>query len=128
MSNLFDGTSVKVLTGADFDNVEPWNLQDKKCAFVLFFADWCGHCRDFKPEYSNFADAAQFIRVYAVDSDANETLMNKLQNPDSPVQVQGFPTVWMYSHGKPLKQYEGKRSWQELLKTATKLCKAECDC
>lgn len=128
MADWFNDTSVKLLTGADFDNKEPWKILDKRCTFVLFFADWCGHCNDLKPEYIKFADIAQFVRVHAVDSDAEATLLDKLKNKKSPVQIDGFPMVWIYNDGAPYKEYDGPRTWQGLLNEAMKVCDAGCKC
>lgn len=128
MADWFDGTLVKLLSGADFDDREPWKMRDKRCGFVLFFADWCGHCQNLKPEYIKFADIAQFMRVYAIDTEKEENLMEKLSNKASPVQIQGFPTVWIYSDGKPLKEYNGARTWQGLLKEAKDVCNEHCTC
>jgi len=126
MAEWFDGTLVKLLTGADFQDKEPWKLKSKRCAFVLFFADWCGHCKDFKPEYIKFADIAQFMRVHAVDTQAEATLMDRLD--DSPVDISGFPTVWIYRNGEPYEEYNGPRTWQGLLKRAQEICNEGCNC
>lgn len=129
MAGSYKDSSVKLLTGADFQDRQPWKLRDSRCAFVLFFAEWCGHCQNFKPEYIKFADVAQFIRVYAVDTGDESTLLKKLSdNKLSPVKITGFPTVWIYSHGKPLKEYDGPRSWQALLSEAKKVCHENCGC
>ena len=126
MVDWFENTSVKLINGSYFEDEKPWLLRDKRCAFILFFADWCGHCKNLKPEYIKFADVTQFMRVYAVDSDANNTLLEKLR--DSPVKIQGFPTIWIYHNGEPYKEYDGKRTWQELLKTAKQVCNEKCEC
>ena len=128
MVDWFNGTLVKLLTGADFDNKKPWNMRNKRCAFVLFFADWCGHCQDLKPEYIRFADVAQFIKVHAIDTESEKTLMEKLQQKKSPVQIKGFPTVWIYSNGEPYKEYDGPRTYQGLLKEAMQMCDTVCKC
>ena len=128
MTNWFDGTLVKLLNGAHFQDKEPWKLKDDRCAFILFFADWCGHCKDLKPEYINFADIAQFIRVYAVDTDCETTLMERLSDENSPVQIEAFPTVWIYRNGEPYKEYDGPRTWQGLLKEAKIACNENCTC
>lgn len=126
MAEWFDDTLVKMLSGAQFHDKEPWRLKNNRCAFVLFFADWCGHCKDFKPEYIKFADIAQFIRVYAIDTQAETTLMERLDN--SPVKIEGFPTVWIYCNGDPYEEYNGPRTWQGLLKKAKDVCNEECKC
>lgn len=126
MAEWFDGTLVKLLSGADFRDDEPWKLKKDRCAFILFFAEWCGHCQDFKPEFIKFADIAQFIKVYAVDTEVEKSLMEKLDS--SPVKIEGFPTVWIYKQGEPFEEYDGKRTWQALLSKAKDVCDEQCDC
>jgi len=128
MAEWFDGTLVKLLKGVDFKDKEPWKLKDKRCAFVLFFADWCGHCKDFKPEYIKFADICQFIKVHAVDTQAEATLMERLDNDKSEIKISGFPTVWIFTNGNPYEEYSGERTWQALLKKAKDVCNEECGC
>ncbi len=128
MAEWFDNTLVKLLVGAHFQDKEPWNMKDKRCAFVLFFADWCGHCRDLKPEYIKFADVAQFMRVHAIDTEAESSLMERLHDDKSPVQIKGFPTIWIYHDGKPYKEYNGPRTWQAMLSAAKQVCNEGCKC
>ena len=128
MTDWFENTLVKPLTGADFEDKESWKLRDKRCAFILFFADWCGHCKNFKPEYISFADVAQFIRIHAIDADSEKTLMTKINDENSPMSIEGFPTVWIYKNGEPYREYNGKRTWQALLSEAKKVCDEGCTC
>jgi thiol-disulfide isomerase/thioredoxin len=125
---MFNRTSVKLLKGSDFHNEKPWELKNKRCAFVLFYADWCGHCNSFKDTYINFANVAQFIKVYAVNSDTEENLMKKLSHSKSPVKIEGFPTIWLYKNGKPFKEYRGQRTFKSLNDEAKKLCNENCNC
>jgi thiol-disulfide isomerase/thioredoxin len=128
MAEWFDDTLVKLLTGAHFEDKEPWKLKDNRCAFIFFFADWCGHCKNFKPEYIKFADMAQFIRVHAVDSQTETTLMERLNDENSPLKIKGYPTVWIYRSGEPYEEYNGPRTSQGLLKRAMELCDEGCNC
>jgi len=128
MSEWFNDTSVKMLTGADFDDKEPWKLKSKRCGFVLFFADWCGHCQNFKPEYIKFGDTAQFLRTCAVDSEKESSFMNKLKNSNSPFKIQGFPTVWIYKDGLPIEEYNGERSVKAMIKKGMEVCGTDCRC
>nr|QBK87230.1 MAG: thioredoxin [Marseillevirus LCMAC201] len=127
MAKWFDGTLVKLLTGAHFQDQEPWNLKNKRCAFILFFADWCGHCRDLKPEYIKFADTALFMRVHAIDTESESSLMKRFDDK-SPIQIEGFPTIYIYRDGKPYKEYKGPRTWQGMLAEAKKVCSEGCKC
>jgi thiol-disulfide isomerase/thioredoxin len=128
MTDWFDKTNVKMLNGADFENDEPWKLKDKRCAVILFFADWCGHCKNLKPDYVKFADEAQFVRVHAVDTDKESELMARLSKK-GPVKVTGFPTIWLYKEGEPMKKaYDGPRTSEGLMKAAKKVCNEKCTC
>jgi thiol-disulfide isomerase/thioredoxin len=128
MDEWFKNTSVKVLNGSDFDDKKPWNSTDKKCMFVGFFADWCGHCRNLKPEYIKFADMAQFIKVAAIDSDSQKALLTRMQQQSSPLKIRGFPTIWIYAKGKPLEEYKGDRTVKAMLTKALDVCNESCDC
>lgn len=121
MTNWFSKSSVKLLSGADFSNKEPWKLNDKHCSVVLFFAEWCGHCQNIKQEYIKFADIAQFTHVYALDSERNYSLMESIKN--SPLKIEGFPTIIFYKNGVPVKTYNGDRTWQDMVNTAMQICK-----
>lgn len=127
-TGIFAKSSVKHLTGADFENVEPWILKDKKCSFVLFYADWCGHCQNLKPDYVKFSDIAQFIKVYAVNSDTCNNLLQRISDSKSPLDIKGYPTIWIYSNGIPIEEYTEDKSWQKLLAKAKKVCHEKCDC
>ena len=126
MTEWFMNSSVKLLTGADFNNDTPWILNDKRCAFVLFFADWCGHCQNFKPEYEKFADIAQFMHVYAINSENESNLMSRLEK--TKLSIEGFPSLWIFKDGEPIEEYKGARTWQALLKKAKHLCNEKCNC
>lgn len=110
---------LKELTGADFDNDNPVNLKENQCAFVLFYADWCEHCQNFKPEYIKFADTAQFLLVGAVNYDENKEFVDRLN-------LDGFPTVRIYQCGKYILNYEGERTSRDLIKSAMEVCDERC--
>jgi len=107
------------LTGADFDDANPVNLKERRCAFVLYYADWCGHCQNFKPEYNKFADTAQFLTEGGVNYDQHQEFVDRLK-------LGGFPTVRMYHCGKYVGDYDGPRTSKDLLAKATKMCNEKC--
>lgn len=123
---MFTGTNVKILTSSDFQE-DGVNLKSKRCTFVLYYADWCGHCQITKPEWIKFADTAQFIHVAAVDSDAQENLLAKM-NKNGKIKFKGFPTIIMYCDGKPIEEFNDKRTAAILLKSAMKICTKQCNC
>lgn len=133
MANLFDKDKlVRLLGAADFQDEEPSKLKSKRCHAVLFFANWCGHCRDLKPIYSDFADTALFIKVAAVDTDANANLMKNINKSAKigreKAEIRGFPTIWFYKAGEPVLEYQGDRNTQSLVATARQICNEKCKC
>jgi thiol-disulfide isomerase/thioredoxin len=70
---------------------------------VLYYAEWCGHCKAMKPEWQkavesmttkNQAKQIQNINIADVISDQIPQLTHK---PD----IKGFPTINIYVNGKP---------------------------
>lgn len=121
---MFENTNVREITGADF--TDDCKLKDDKCTFVLFFADWCGHCQNFKPTYINFANIITFMKVCAVNVDNNKELINKMSKTNFPVK--GFPTLLIFKNGKVIEEYRGDRSIKDLCLKATSICNCDCKC
>jgi thiol-disulfide isomerase/thioredoxin len=69
-----------------FDNQEP--------LFVMYFAEWCGHCKTTKPEFLKLGEKYKNIKVMLVDAEADENKeLVKSQN------ISGYPTIRYYKSG-----------------------------
>jgi thiol-disulfide isomerase/thioredoxin len=72
----------------------------------FFFADWCGHCKNFKPEWqklTNMSDlGVQFEEVDCTDSKNVPALATEYN-------VRGFPTLILVNGGNNA-TYEGERT------------------
>lgn len=107
--------------------------QDSRCVYdevrgsspnrvVLYYADWCGHCKAFKPEFDRAAETArkegldvEFVRVNADKQGGTPCLTYK--------GVSGFPTVLIERAGTspPYEVYGGERTAPALLEWARSL-------
>ena len=84
-------------------------------AFVVVYAEWCGHCKRFMPEYKqlmNKYDKINGVKLYALDSEAPEhkEVIQKMN-------VQGFPTIRFYPKGitENYVDYDGGRTAQAII-------------
>ena len=87
-------------------------LKDKKKACFIY-ADWCGHCKKFKPVWDEVASGVntdndqKMIKVdLGQQNSKSEELMNKYN-------VSGFPTVVLVDNTQShevLEVYEGERT------------------
>merc|ERR1719427_86991 len=86
---------------------------------VMFYAPWCGHCKNMKPAY---AEAAKIVnhddkidgKLVAVDCDANKALAKRYE-------VGGYPTIKYFRKGRDFLKYTGARdkdSFVDYIKTA----------
>ena len=123
--------NVVMLKNSDFDD----ELKLKKGGkfVILYFANWCGHCKNLKPDYQKLADNANGFTVAAVDSDNDEGLIKKIgsMDDDSEYDVRGFPTIVSYDGGKYFSTYgpsnDGKkfRSFEDMMEYANGIGSAE---
>ena len=75
---------------------------------VLFYADWCGHCKKIKPIWDDTATAinkedTKMIKVNCGDgTDKDQEIMKKYK-------IEGYPTIIKFVNGKP-NEYTGERN------------------
>lgn len=87
---------------------------DKK-TLVLFYADWCGHCKKFMPEWDNEVTpeiTPLGIQVVRVNVGGNTAEEEALKNE---YKVKGFPTIVYIKNGTPI-EYDGPRTKEEIKK------------
>ena len=76
---------------------------------VLFYADWCGHCKKIHPAWDEAAsqvntDGVKMAKVNCGDSDnsSHAAIAKKYK-------VDGYPTIHLLNNGKIESEYEGGR-------------------
>jgi len=98
------------LIGKTFEEVVYDSTKD---VLVEFYAPWCGHCKQFAPEYEKLAE---IVERHYKNRNLMIAKMDATEN-DSPVEISGFPTIYIFPAGKDTKpiQYEGDRDIDDLL-------------
>jgi thiol-disulfide isomerase/thioredoxin len=89
-----------------FDN----QMKDAKNGklFVMYYAEWCGHCKKTLPEFNKLMDNYKGkVRIIAIDSENtdNAELVKKQE-------IKGFPTIRYYPSGisEDYQEYNGERT------------------
>ena len=92
-----------------FDGAEP-----SKCAVLkLFYVDWCGHCKNFKPVFQGeLSDMVKRegvpCKLEAINCDENEAMAKKYN-------IQGFPTIIFEGKNNDIVEYQGDRSARSIV-------------
>jgi len=115
---------VTELTPKDFEGVATWKLKERKCAAVLFYADWCPHCKEIKGEWEKFGEIAAFFEVYAFNCAKYTSHTDKIRE-DMPGLIKSFPTIIFYSNGEAMEAYRGERTYDNFLKACMRVCQLE---
>lgn len=87
-----------------------------ECVVVLFYAEWCGHCKTFKPHYDKATQElngkkdknGDTLRLEMVDCDEHKDLAAKYD-------VSGYPTVKILKENS-VREYNGERTYEGLRK------------
>jgi thiol-disulfide isomerase/thioredoxin len=82
---------------------------------VLYYAEWCGHCKTMKPEWKkavdNVSNNKDTINVAEIES-------SHIGNLSEPPNVDGYPTIKMYNNGKEVAKFEDERISDKIEKFA----------
>ena len=108
------------LTPNDFDKNKTYKLTDKQCSVILFYCDWCPHCRNVKDTWEELGKLAGFMKVCSFNCEKYKGHIMKM-NEERPL-VKGYPTILFYRGGEPVKKFEGERTKQNLLKECMNMC------
>lgn len=87
-------------------------LKKKKHCLVLFYAPWCFHCKNAKPEYIKAAEVFRDdpkVEFAAVDCTKHSGIC-------SAYEVRGYPSIKYFSYLKTHKDYQGERKEEDFIK------------
>jgi len=100
--------------------------------FVLFYADWCSHCRDFHSTWNSLKEmidikGKKFIGDTGEQEEVKILKINCVDYPQvcTKEQIRAFPTLLLYSKSiiqkkrRPI-NYDGRRNMKSLLEFLTK--------
>lgn len=86
--------------------------------FIIFYAPWCGHCKNMKSDVSSIANGLHDNGLSDVFCAVNcEKHKEALQSKD--ITIDGFPTIHFVMDGD-VKPYEGRRDPKSLLEHISK--------
>ena len=89
------------------------NGSDSKPAFVMYYAEWCGHCKTTMPQFQklmqNYKGNVSIMPVNS-ESPENKDLIKSQE-------IKGFPTIRYYPSGMAgnYEEYTGERSYTDFV-------------
>jgi thiol-disulfide isomerase/thioredoxin len=95
-------------TREGFNNMSATTVESH--SFVMYYADWCGHCKTTKPEFAKLGSTktigGKSVKVSAINADENPELLNGRE-------IRGYPTIHLYDpKGQLVQEYSGQRTAQ----------------
>lgn len=85
---------------------------------ILYYANWCGHCQTFKPEWERLKT---MMPAHINTAEAESEIIPQM--PFQP-QIQGYPTMKLYSNNKDIGDYNGEHSSNAILNHLKKVMSA----
>ena len=89
----------------DVKGVEMFESGGSKPEFIMYYADWCPHCKNAKPGFMELMKDPEITEKVVVRMVNADTEQEEVKNAN----VDGFPTFILRTNGNP-KKYEGARS------------------
>ncbi|KAF7247940.1 Protein disulfide-isomerase A4 [Varanus komodoensis] len=106
-SEVKEENGVLVLNDENFDTF----VEGKDTVLLEFYAPWCGHCKQFAPEYEKIAKVLKEndppIPVAKIDATSASAVSGRFD-------VSGYPTIKILKKGQPV-DYEGSRTEAEIV-------------
>ena len=88
---------------------------DKK-TLLFFSADWCGHCKNFKPVWEELSSVENKKKANFINVNCSDNEDEKIQKIMSKYSVKGFPTLMIYdSSDKSMTEYNEDRTVDKIM-------------
>ncbi len=86
-------------------------------SFVLFYANWCGHCQTFMPTWEKFKTKINKKKYNIVEIESQNPFTNRIKG------LQGYPSLYYIQNDKVIEYNEGRdlKSLKEFFKKNKKL-------
>tara|TARA_Y100000589_G_scaffold330326_1_gene379624 strand:- start:2194 stop:2616 length:423 start_codon:yes stop_codon:yes gene_type:complete len=84
--------------------------QKQEAMFVLYYVDWCPHCKVVKPEWEKLENDTSIknIAITKVNCEKDEKAAEENN-------IEGFPTI-LFTHNNKVEAYEGGREYEDFKK------------
>ncbi|KAL1132792.1 hypothetical protein AAG570_010744, partial [Ranatra chinensis] len=106
-----DETSVDVVHLPDLSSIVKLLKRETKPIMIMFYAPWCGYCKQLKPDYSAAATALKNTSVLAaVDVNRPENTAVRMK-----FNITGFPTLLYFENGELKLNYEGENNKDKII-------------
>lgn len=90
---------------------------DKK-TMIFFSADWCGHCKNFKPVWDKLTTPENKSKANFINVNCSDNEDEKIQEIMTKYSVQGFPTLMIHDPSNSensLTEYTDDRSVDKIM-------------
>uniref|UniRef100_A0AC34QUX8 Thioredoxin domain-containing protein n=1 Tax=Panagrolaimus sp. JU765 TaxID=591449 RepID=A0AC34QUX8_9BILA len=99
-----DGKTFKFPESVNLGNESNFeDLIKEEKTLVMFYAPWCGHCQNAKPEFIAASLLQKEGKYAAVDCTEQKSICEKYE-------VTSYPTFLIFKNGKKLEQFQGERN------------------
>jgi thiol-disulfide isomerase/thioredoxin len=83
--------------------------------FTMYYADWCGHCKNAKPDFENLASSGPVV-VNGKKCTVQMVSPEKEPEKAKGKPIRGFPTFLFESPNGEIVEYKGERNADGYLK------------
>ena len=98
---------INVKSSSDASNLS--NLIKSGDWMVLYYAEWCGHCKTMKPEWQKVVSNLSNPKINTNKVNVAEIESSHIGNLVNKPEIEGFPTIKMYNNGKEIANFDDAR-------------------
>lgn len=99
----------------NFESTKLKPTSDKELTMALFYAEWCGHCKNFKPDWEKVKNQLDQTRINGVKINMVSIDCDKEGDLAKQYDVADFPTIKCITKDKVI-EYDEDRSAEAVTK------------
>ena len=101
--------------------IEKEQFQSEKLQVVLFYAPWCGYCKQLMPDWDSLGSSIELEGGRTCDVKKEDCEANKAAPKDYGIKVDGYPHIVLFKNGEAVETYSGPRKTNDIKDWVKKL-------
>ena len=107
--------NIKINGGNNNSIIKDIDNLNNKARLTLYYADWCGFCKQIKPKWFNIKQKLNNQNINGIQIEMNEINGDENYEKIEQLNIEGYPTIILFKNNNSKHYYNPELSYETLI-------------